>query len=312
MPESDHRAWTAAGVDPRAYAALARGLAPTRLWSLLMAVIEQRAAQRTAPQLMEQWDRDGFTTPAYVDQRALVELDGHLLAATSEFEAIELSPVAPLGVCSAVGLASQNKILSALRGTEVVSDPTNVLALECARRLRKDERRIVRLATSHRCVRAQEVPNQPGLAPHFRIFCLATAGRELRDHTFVVGSIVEQITTLLAALDRLEQHGYAFPDRRVRVLASPERAQLGDRIASHVRGLDVVRDTLAHPYYNGGLRFQIDARSPQGGAVPLIDGGAFDWVSKLASNGRLVFVASGMGSQLAAYLYRVPAESTGV
>ena len=56
---------------------------------------------------------------------------------------------------------------------------------------------------------------------------------------------------------------------------------------------------------HGGLRFQIDARSTQGSAVPLIDGGAFDWVARLASNGRLVFVASGMGSQLAAYLYRV-------
>jgi hypothetical protein len=38
--------------------------------------------------------------------------------------------------------------------------------------------------------------------------------------------------------------------------------------------------------------------------VPLIDGGAFDWVGRLASNRRLVFVASGMGSQLAAYLFR--------
>jgi hypothetical protein len=39
-------------------------------------------------------------------------------------------------------------------------------------------------------------------------------------------------------------------------------------------------------------------------SIPLIDGGAFDWVAKLASNRRLVFVASGMGAQLLPLLFR--------
>src|SRR6185436_12731596 len=97
-----------------------------------------------------------------------------LLAAAEAFEAIELSPLAPLGACSVVGPTSQNKIVSALRGTEVLSDPTNVLALECALRLRRNAAEIVRLATCQRCVRAQEVPKKSGYSPHFRIFCLAT------------------------------------------------------------------------------------------------------------------------------------------
>lgn len=71
-----------------------------------------------------------FVQPSIVDQRTLVEIDGHLLEATAAFESIELSPVAPLGVCAIMGHASQNKVLSALRGTEVVADPTNVMALE--------------------------------------------------------------------------------------------------------------------------------------------------------------------------------------
>jgi hypothetical protein len=50
----------------------------------------------------------------------------------------------------------------------------------------------------------------------------------------------------------------------------------------------------------------IGARSPEGEHMPLIDGGAFDWLRKLTSNNKLVFVASGLGSQLAAYLYRLP------
>jgi len=35
-------------------------------------------------------------------------VDGYLLPAATAFEAIELSPLAPLGVCSSIALASQN------------------------------------------------------------------------------------------------------------------------------------------------------------------------------------------------------------
>ena len=297
------RSWTAAGLTPDAYRALTETIPPSRLWSLLLDVFEERAAHRPLSDLTGQWRSDGFVAPCPVDQRTLVALDAHLLAAAADFDAIELSPLAPLGACSTVGLASQNKVLSALRGTEVVADPTNVLALECAARLRADPSATIRLATSHRCVRAQALPAQSGFARHFRMFCLAAAAREQQDHGFLVDAVVEQIETMRRALDRLEQHGYAFPARRIEVLASPEWAAVGDRIAARVRGPDVRRSVLEHRYYHG-IRFRIDAPRAPGELVPLIDGGAFDWVGRLASNRRLTFVASGMGSQLVALLYR--------
>jgi hypothetical protein len=297
------RPWATAGLDEGAAAALFQKLPASEVWSLLLEVMDRRAKQRTPADLARQWERDGFTRPAAIDQRTLNALDGHLLAAAAAFEALELSPLAPLGSCSVIGLASQNKIVSALRGTEVVADPTNVFALECARRLREDPTHIVRLATCHRCVRGQEFPKRPGFAQHFRIFCLATAGRERQDHGFLVDSLAEHIATHLHALDRLEQHGYTFPNRRVRILASAERATLGDRIAATVPRIPVERSALDHPYY-GGLRFMIHAGSAGGDDIPLIDGGAFDWVARLASNHRFVFVASGMGAQLAAHLFR--------
>jgi hypothetical protein len=114
-----------------------------------------------------------------------------------------------------MGHASQNKVLSALRGTELVSDPTNVMALECAHRLRRDAGATVRLATSHRCVRAQPIPKRRGLTSNFRIFCLASAGLERQNHAFVVDAMAEQMKTMLHALDQLEQHGFAFPERRI-------------------------------------------------------------------------------------------------
>jgi hypothetical protein len=298
------RNWTHAGIEAAAYTALAQGLAASELWSLLLGVAEQRAAQRSPAQVQQQWDRDRFVCPAYIDQRTLNQLDSHLLAAAAAFEALELSPLAPLGSCSAVALASQNKIVSTVRGTEVVSDPTNLLALESARRLRKSGQ-TVKLTTNHRCVRAQAVPNHAGYAAHFRLFCITTAGHERKDQAFQVESLSEHIQTHLSALNRLEQHGYGFPDRILKILATPERKALGERIAGAVGGTPVAFETLTHDYYDG-LRFMISARSREGEHMPLIDGGAFDWLRRLTSNHKLVFVASALGSQLAAYLYRLP------
>jgi hypothetical protein len=297
------RPWTSSGLDDDSYEALAEGLPASEVWSLLLGVLARRAEGRAPAELLRQWEQDRFVQPAFIDQRTLNALDGHLLAAAEGFEAVELSPLAPLGACSAVGLASQNRTVSTVRGTEVVSDPTNGMALECARRLRRDSGQVIRLATCHRCVRAQTFPKRPGYAAHFRLFCLAMAGLERKDHDFTVEALAEQIATHLAALDRLERHGYAFADRRVKVLSTPARAGLADRIAATVRDASVSRETFDHPYYDG-LRFMINVRGPQGNDLFLIDGGAFDWLRKLTSNRRLTFVASGMGSQLVAYLCR--------
>jgi hypothetical protein len=300
------RSWITAGLSPAAYDELTRALPASRLWSLLLEVAEARAARRRPADLAEQWDHDRFVQPSIVDQRSLVEVDGHLLGAAAAFESIELSPIAPLGVCSVMGHASQNKVLSALRGTEVVSDPTNVLALECARRLRRNPAAVVRLATSHRCVRAQPIPKGRGFAANFRIFCLASAGLERRNHACVVGAIADHIHTMMHALDRLEQHGFAFRERRLTLLTREDTATLGDRIVAMLGGALVARALLDHPYYNRGLRFQITARSSEGLETPLVDGGAFDWVARLISNRRAVYVASGLGTQLVPVMFRRP------
>lgn len=300
--DTKDNSWSTAGFGEAAYASLARGMPASEVWSLLLNAMRERA-QRPPRALTEQWERDRFVQLSYIDQRTLVELDLHLLAAAADFEAVELSPLAPLGSTSSVALTTQNRVVSTVRGTEVVSDPTNVLALESARRLREDPARVVRFCTSHRCVRAQEVPNVPGFAAHFRMFCMTTAAHERKDQAFVTDALTHHIRTHLQALDRLEQHGYRFPNRRVRLLATEQRAPLARRIAESIEGVPLSIEPLEKQYYDG-LRFMISANSVTGDEIPLIDGGAFDWLHKLAANHKLVFVASAIGSQLAAYAYR--------
>jgi hypothetical protein len=298
------RRWIFEGVGQEAFERLATELPGTELQSLLLEVMQRRAASRTPADVLAQYQRDPFCRPAAGDLRISVALDGHLLAAADGFEAIELSPVAPLAACSSVAPTAQNRVLSALRATEVVADPTNVLALECALRLRGGAGP-VHLATSQRVIRAQPVPRLPGHASHFRIFVLASGGIEARDHAFTAEVFARHIRTMLGALDRLERHGYAFGARRVDLLATEARAALGDHIAAALGGVAVNRKLLDHPYYSAGLRYQLWVTAPDGGEVPLVDGGAFDWLARLAANRRAVYIATGAGAQLIALRFRV-------
>jgi hypothetical protein len=296
--------WRVGGLDPATFEQLGRQLPGSQLQSLLLEVVRERARARTPAEVLAQYLRDRFTSPAVVDQRVAVEVDRHLLAAAHAFEAVELSPVAPLATCSSMALTDQHRVLSALRGTEVVSDPTNVFALECARRLRAAPAP-VHFTTSQRVVRAQPVPKLPGYAQHFRIFVLASGGLETQEHGFTVETVGLHIRTLLEALARLEEHGYAFGARRLELLATPERAALADRVAAAFAGIvPTSRGPLTHAYYTGGLRYRLWVTAPGGREEPLGDGGTFDWLARLLSNRRTVYVASGMGAQLVPLLFR--------
>jgi hypothetical protein len=318
------REWVVGAIGEAAFEQLAQGLAGSELQSVLLEVVRRRARDRAPAEVLAQYARDGFVRPAAVDLRTSVAIDAELLGAADAFEAVELSPVAPLGACSAVALTDQNRVLSALRGTEVVSDPTNVLALECALRMRARPAQAVHLVTCQRVVRAQPVPKLPGYAPHFRIFVMASGGVESKDHAFTVEALALHVKTTMTALDRLERAGYAFGARRVEVRATAAREALGDRVAEAVRAAlsapaagaagdvsplaravpAVVRTPLDHAYYSGGLRWVLWVTAPDGAEIPLVDGGTFDWLSKLTSNRRAVYVATGAGAQLIAVRFK--------
>lgn len=283
-------------------------LAGSELHSALLEVMRRRTRARRPRDLLAQLARDRFVAPAAVDARTTLAIDGALFAAAAAFAAVELSPLAPLGCSSVVAPTDQHRVVSALRGTEVVSDPTNMMALICAQQLRTHRAGpppTVKLATSHRCVRAQPAPPGPGFAQHFRLFAVATATRETAHHAATVAALAEQIAVLLDGLAQLEHAGYRFGARRVDILATQERAEVGDRLAAGVAAhVPTARRALDHRYYSGGLRFMLWVTAPDGSEVPLGDGGAFDWMAQLTADHRAVFVASGLGSQLIAARFR--------
>jgi len=291
--------WSTRGLDEALRRRLEQELSGSELTSVLLALAEARAAARRPADLLAQWQRDRFVAPCPVDARTLRRVELALFDAAAGFEAVELSPLAPLGSCSVLAPVSQKRVVGTLRSTEVVADPTNVLALLAAERLRRDPQAELRLAAAQRCVRAQAVPQRPGFQAHFALFCLASAGHERAAHGFVVQAVVEQVGILVDALARL------MPGRRftLRLLATPECEHVAGRIADELARRDAMpavrHEALQSPYY-AGLRFMLDAAGEEHERWPLADGGVFDWLQQLAANRKLRFVACGMGTQLIA------------
>ena len=90
------------------------------------------------------------------------------------FTELSLAPHAPLGTSSVLGRLSQDRALTTIADSEVLSDSTNVLALECALRRRNTASRRAtqtRLAAAQRLLRPRE-------GAHFGLIGLCTAGRD--------------------------------------------------------------------------------------------------------------------------------------
>ena len=110
---------------------LSQGLTGSELNTLLLEVAREKIKATSAPSLLKKYRINRYVKPADLPVLALkkTELDLLTLFNTHGFEPIELSPLSVCGSCSVVAPADQNKILSALRGTEVLADATNAIAL---------------------------------------------------------------------------------------------------------------------------------------------------------------------------------------
>jgi catechol 2,3-dioxygenase-like lactoylglutathione lyase family enzyme len=279
---------------------------PSECLPLMLRVARAHAARRRPSDLRAQFSQDGFVSPSGLDLRVAHKLDGMALDAAREFEAVLLSPLAPLGTCSALSPSHQNRIVSTARGTEVVSDPTNVLSLECWQSLQRTGAREVRLCTVHQTVRAQRFEAKAGYAQHFRLFALAEAGISRAEHGFEVEAFARHVQVFWHLLDTCTSLGSRFPNRRAQLLFSEKGAPIAARIRKRLHetrpDLPIDEGPLHSGYYDG-VRLLFGADGASGQHVNLSDTGLFDWVAKLSSNRRLRFVASGLGLQLLPLLF---------
>jgi len=105
------RVWRQLEGAPRA--ALEHDLSQADLQTLLLGVSRRRAAGITPATLMRRWRQDRYVQPTAADPRVLWRLEARLCdLLPGEFDGLELSPVAPLGTCSAVGPVSRFSVPS--------------------------------------------------------------------------------------------------------------------------------------------------------------------------------------------------------
>ena len=298
---------------------LSERLAATDLQSLLIEVMRRRAAQRAPSTVLHQYETSRFIAPSAVPQEVLAAFDrvAFETSASSDFEALELSPVAPLGSASSVSPISQNLALATVRGTEVVSDSTNVLALECALRRRAllddDARSLqrIRLCTSHRLLRAQKY-DKPELTSHFRAFALCTAGRDEGGDRFEWTALAEQIDVWIRLLGALNAARIGVVEAiEVRLTDRTGTGSLAQSLGAFIadlRGMhDRVRFTMSgsndRSEYYPFAQFKVLATSGSR-QWEVGDGGFTDWTQRLLNNRKERLLISGFGSELFCRVFR--------
>jgi hypothetical protein len=234
---------------PRLFSVLTQDLPSSDLQSLLMEVYRARVADLRESDVTDR-TRRALLAPSKIDARLLNEFDRIAFETAAEFEAIELSPVAPLGLTRVLGGIDQNSVLTTIRNAEVLGDATVALALECSRR-RMHDSPMVRLASSHRAVRLQPF-NIPGYVPHFRLFSMVSAGRDTGSHAFEIQQLGEHLRFYLRFFEVLNAHGFSLTTPLVEISDSQTTVAL---LARHGITTDQLRDTIRAHRVGGSEQF---------------------------------------------------------
>ncbi len=289
---------------------LANALKPTDLQSLLLAVYQQRSAKRSPADVLQDYENNRFVAPTVAEPMQMQQVEMQLQKQMPDsFQQLELSPVCPLGTCAAIAAVSQHWSVATARNTEVVSDATNVLTLECAiqrrRSLAMDPKSTQRFhyCASHRLLRPQ-FNEDPRMLPHFRLWHMVSAGRDVGNLAFEcemlfthAASYLRALVALLPSTVRLQ---WLLTDFHPHERAAHLERQLLSRLRADFTSVDVAatdaRDT-GRGYYRD-LCFHLNAYLPgQAEPIQLGDGGSVDWTQRLIGSAKERLVISALSSE---------------
>ncbi|MGC3943175.1 MAG: hypothetical protein QM762_01335 [Chryseolinea sp.] len=284
----------------------------TELNTILLEVIAQRVNSMSAGELLKNYENNRFVKPADLPVIPLREMElGYLkLFESCGFEPIELSPVSALGSCSVVGTTSQDKILSALRNTEVLADATNALALHVCHLKKQgawkpspDDRRHFIVIQRH--LRTPSVANA-GFTPHFKIAALVTVGYDTGNFTFEREALCDHVK----AVSQLYKNYHSVSDLRFRLLCRegyPDRLALASKAKEHLvsklHGVkaEVIESPKNENAYYQGIQYKVDI-DVHGRTWEIGDGGFVNWTQALLQNKKERMFTTGLGFE---FMYRI-------
>lgn len=277
-------------------------LQPSDLQSLLMEVLGRLSGKITAAGLMQDYRQNRFVKPAGLHAVSYLKLELMLMTMADQrgIQPVLLSPAGLFGSCSAMASVSQNKILSALRGTEILADPTNMLALYMAEKLSSREwsnaENEIHLCAASRVARAQGI-SKPGLFAHFGIYGMVSSRRDggsyrcesslLEKHIAFYDDFFKQHLNAQMAIVLRRRKGYT------------DAAGFLERVCSHIQQtfphipLEVDNSETDNAYYLG-LNFKL-MLNINGQPMEIGDGGFVDWTQKLLGNKKERLLISAIG-----------------
>jgi hypothetical protein len=301
MPGGSHLARIArtVGTDGELFARLA-ALQAADLHAALLDVARRRAAKLRPADVLTRYETVRTVQPSPADPGAQRRFEGLAMDRLPDgFVELQLAPHAPLGTSSVLGGFSQDRIVTTIADTEVVSDSTNVLALECARRRRdprvRREDRPTRLAAVHQVLRPRD-------GAHFGLVALCTAGRDRGSFAMQTQALGEHLHW---HVDVMSRHA---PQLALSVLVTDlsggtRHAVLDEQLLAPLRAawpaVDVAfdDDRQAGRTYYSDVCFAVDAALPDGSRANLSDGGLTDWTARLLADRKERLLISGLGSE---------------
>ena len=270
--------------------------------SLMLEIFQSRASDITPAEMVKAFQANRFCVPSKIDPAAYRNLETEFLSAAQELDikAVLLSPSAPFASSSVFGCVNQNNIVSAVRGTEILSDPTNMLAIIIAEKLKNkkaDNTTPIHYCTTARVLRAQVFPNTGRHFTHFGIFCIVSSGKDNGSYGCEMALFQKQLlfykkllwdkydANLSIALRK--RHGYSDADGFLDRIAELIKSEFSDTPLS----LNLEHED--NNYYKGiGYTIYMEK---DGNKIVIGDGGFVDWMQRMTNNKKERCLVSGIG-----------------
>ena len=269
--------------------------------SLLLRVFQEQSNNITPIDILKAFQINRFSVPSEIDPVAYHMYEAELLSLAREFgiEAVLLSPSAPFGSCSAFGCVDQNNVVSASRGTEILSDPTNMLSIIIAQKLKSkkvDNHNPLHYCTTARVLRAQTFPSAKGYYVHFGIFCIVSSGKDSgsyicekallgRQLLYYKKLLIEKYGARLSVVLQ-KRSGYADGAGFLEKMAELVKNELPDIPVS----FDLEQED--NNYYKG-INFKLYMEKDNE-KIEIGDGGFVDWTQKMTNNKKERCLISGI------------------
>lgn len=287
---------------PELFGILSDQLSGTELNSILLEVYSRRMQRMAPAEVLNQYQQNRFVKPADLPVIETKRMELEILQRFQKFsfEPLELSPVTIQGSCSAVAPADQKKILTALRGTEVLADSTNAIALHvCDLKQKRRLPDITRFCNIQRQIRTQALSGK-GFTPHFKIGCLVTCGTDTGNLHFEKTALNEHIQ----AMKDLFLDYYKVDEISFRLLSRdgyPEGflKKTGDHLRQMNPDINLLLTDKPEKeirYYKG-IQYKVDILY-NGKTYEIADGGFVDWTQRLLQNKKERMLSTGFGFDL--------------